>query len=161
MQGASIHLILGCTDQQLDHRSNTSRRARTSGPEGGILALQITDQRGALVGRQRDRKYVSGEIVNDFEVLPWYYPQHADIFERLGVPCEETPAGDWLCKFTAPTIRAYQLLHVLLHELGHHHDRMTTRSKRRSSRGEPYAERYARDYQRIIWDRYLDVFGLD
>ena len=32
------------------------------------------------------------------EVLPWYYEQHADIFERLGVPCGKTPEWNRLCK---------------------------------------------------------------
>ncbi len=84
--------------------------------------------------------------------------EHRDLFERLGVPIEQTAEGHVL-HFTEPTLRAYQLLHVLLHELGHHHDRMTTRSKKRASRGESYAERYARDYAERIWSRYFQVLG--
>ena len=79
---------------------------------------------------------------------------------RSGVPCEDVDAGFVLCKFEPSTIRAYQLLHVLLHELGHHHDRMTTKSKRRSSRGEDYAEQYAVRHEKLIWNRYLNEFGL-
>jgi hypothetical protein len=89
-----------------------------------------------------------------------FHEEHADLLERLGVPCETTRIG-LLCKFSEPTAKAYQLLHVLLHELGHHHDRMTTRSKRAASRGEGYAERYARQYEKLIWGRYLEVFGLE
>jgi hypothetical protein len=88
-----------------------------------------------------------------------YYQEHTDTLERLGVPCEKTTTGS-LCKFTEATTKAFQLLHILLHELGHHHDRMTTRSKREASRGEGYAERYARQYEKLIWDRYLELFGL-
>jgi len=94
------------------------------------------------------------------EVDDEYYQEHADILERLGVPCEKTRSGS-LCKFSEATTKAFQLLHILLHELGHHHDRMTTRSKLEASRGEGYAERYARQYEKLIWDRYLEVFGLE
>jgi hypothetical protein len=94
------------------------------------------------------------------EVLPAWYAQHADIFEQIGVPCEQTADGCYLCKWTEPTIRAYLLLHVLTHELGHHHDRMTTKSQAHCCRGEDYAEQYARRYQALIWDRYLQVFEL-
>jgi hypothetical protein len=93
--------------------------------------------------------------------LTWRgYAEHKDLFERLEVPCEELADGYYLCKFTEPAIRAYQLLHVLLHELGHHHDRMTTRSRAEACRGEDYAETYARKYEPLVWDRYLQVFGL-
>ena len=89
-----------------------------------------------------------------------YYSQHRNLLTRLGVPCERKRYG-YLCKFTEGAARAYQLLHVLLHELGHHHDRMTTRSKRTSARGENYAEQYARRFSDLIWNRYLEVLGLD
>ena len=88
------------------------------------------------------------------------YEEHRDIWERLGVPCERQGA-DYLCQWCEPTIRAYQLLHILLHELGHHHDRMTTRSQVRTGRGEPYSESYARRQETLIWDRYWQVFNLD
>src|ERR1041384_1374400 len=68
-----------------------------------------------------------------------YYLDHRDIFERLGVTCEEVSSGDYLLKFDEAAIRGYQLLHILLHELGHHHDRMSTRWKHRASRAESYA----------------------
>ena len=87
-----------------------------------------------------------------------HYKDHADIFERLGVPVEELPSGDMLCKFDEASVRAYQLLHILLHELGHHHDRMTTRSQKRICRGEPYAETYAFEYEALIWERYWRAF---
>lgn len=95
------------------------------------------------------------------EASPSYYHEHKDIFKRLGVPSRQTRDGYFMCEFTEATVRAYQLLHILLHELGHHHDRMTTRSKRDASRGAPYAEAYARAYEATIWDRYVEVFGLD
>lgn len=88
-----------------------------------------------------------------------HYQEHRDIFERLGIPCE-LHSDYVLCKWTEPTARAYQLLHILLHELGHHHDRITTKSKLEASRGEPYAEAYARRYETVIWDHYLREFNL-
>lgn len=88
-----------------------------------------------------------------------FYQDHRDVLAMLGVPCERT-AGTVLCQWTESTVRAYQLLHILLHELGHHHDRMTTRSRLQCSRGESYAEQYALRYADVIWDRYLDRFGL-
>lgn len=94
------------------------------------------------------------------ELTPDGYEQHRGLFERLEIPCEATADGYYLCKFTEPAVRAYQLLHVLLHELGHHHDRMTTRSRAEASRGEGYAEGYAWEYEQRVWDRYLDAFGL-
>jgi hypothetical protein len=94
------------------------------------------------------------------EVRGGYYAQHQDLFSRLEVPCQQTEDGFFLCRFTESSIRAYQLLHVLLHELGHHHDRMTTGAKKDSCRGEDFAETYALDYEQVIWDRYLQVFGL-
>jgi len=94
------------------------------------------------------------------ETARWYHDAHRRIFRQLGVPCEELDSGDYLCRFTESTVRGYQLLHVLLHELGHHHDRMSTRSKRQSSRGEGFAERYALAHADVIWERYLETFGL-
>jgi hypothetical protein len=67
-----------------------------------------------------------------FESAVSYYEDHCDIWERLGVPCEERDDGDGpyvLCKFTQNTVRTYQLLHILTHELDHHHDRITTNPK--------------------------------
>jgi hypothetical protein len=88
------------------------------------------------------------------------YEGHRGLFERLEVPCEATVDGYYLCRFTEPAVRAYQLLHVLLHELGHHHDRMTTRSRADCCRGEGYAEGYAWENEQRVWDRYLAAFGL-
>ena len=88
-----------------------------------------------------------------------YYDAHREIWERLGVLCEQTGDDCFLCKFDEPAVRAYQLLHILLHELGHHHDRMTTRSQKRSTRGEAFAENYAVQYESAIWDKYQRVFG--
>jgi hypothetical protein len=85
-----------------------------------------------------------------------YVKAHRDIFDRLGVPIEETTDGH-VIHYTERTLRAYQLLHVLLHELGHHHDRTTTRSQRRSSRGEAFAELYARSNGDLIWARYFEL----
>jgi hypothetical protein len=94
------------------------------------------------------------------EIDAHYCVEHRDIFGRLGVELE--PRRDYtLVKWTEPQARAYQLLHVFLHELGHHHNRMTTKRKVSASRGEAYAEAYAHKYERLIWDRYLKVFGLD
>ena len=94
------------------------------------------------------------------ELSPKYYASHQDIFERLGVDCEETTEGYYMCKFTAEAVRGYQLLHILLHELGHHHDRMATRSQKKACRGEKYAEEYARLYEAAIWQQYQKVFSL-
>jgi hypothetical protein len=88
------------------------------------------------------------------------YTDHQDLFERLEVPCEATEDGYVLCQFTEPSVRAYQLLHILLHELGHHHDRMTTRSQVDTCRGEGYAEGYAWEHEQQVWDRYVAAFGL-
>ena len=92
--------------------------------------------------------------------MPWYYHEHSQVLGRLEVPCDKV-SGEYLCRFTEGTARAYQLLHILLHELGHHHDCMTTRSQQDSGRGEGYAERYALEYSDLIWSRYLEVLGLD
>ena len=81
------------------------------------------------------------------------------LLKKIVVPCEQTPEG-YLWKWTDSTIRAYQLLDVFLHELGHHHDRMTTKSQRRCCRGEGYAEEYALRFADLIWERYLDRFGM-
>lgn len=94
------------------------------------------------------------------QTSPEFYFEHRDIFERIGVECEKREWG-YLCKFTGAQVRAYQLLHIFLHELGHHHDRMTTRSQRDIARGEPYAEAYARQYEKLIWQRYGEVFSWD
>jgi hypothetical protein len=94
------------------------------------------------------------------------YEEHKDIWERLGVPCEEKDDDDgyglyMLCKWTKNTARAYQLLHILTHELGHHHDRMTTKSQKRTARGESYAEGYARQYEELVWESFTKHFPLD
>ena len=94
------------------------------------------------------------------EVDSHWYSAHSGLCERLEVPCEPIGGGHYRCRFTEASIRAYQLLHVLLHELGHHHDRMTTKVQKDSCRGEDFAERYALDYEQVIWDRYLQEFGL-
>lgn len=94
------------------------------------------------------------------EVGTKYYEDHREIFDRLGVECEKTEDGWDLCKFEEPTVRAYQLLHILLHELGHHRDRMTTRSQKEAARGEPFAEDYAIRYETRIWQAYQKAFRL-
>ena len=94
------------------------------------------------------------------ELPAYFYKEHCDIYERLGVESEETDAGDFLCKFDEAAVRGYQLLHILLHELGHHHDRMTTRSQRRAGRGEKYAEAYARLHEAALWQQYQKAFRL-
>ena len=87
------------------------------------------------------------------------FEKERDICERLGVPWGRE-RGDVVCRFTESTARAHQLSATLLHELGHHHDRMNTKSKIRASRGESYAESYAKKYAELIWERYIEVFGL-
>ena len=64
------------------------------------------------------------------------------------------------CQFNTAQVRAYQLLHVFLHELGHHHDRITTKSRAETARGENYAEQYAFKHEALIWERYIERFGL-
>lgn len=93
------------------------------------------------------------------ETSPEHYAEHRDIWERLGVECEEMASGWYLCKWEEASVRGYQLLHILLHELGHHHDRMTTRAQKQAGRGESYAETYARQYESMIWENYLKVFA--
>lgn len=88
-----------------------------------------------------------------------HYEAHRRVFERLNVECKETEDGWYLCLFTEPSIRAYQLLHILLHELGHHHDRMTTRRQKSASRGEKYAEDYALQHEAMIWRAYQSAFA--
>jgi hypothetical protein len=86
---------------------------------------------------------------------------HAAILDRLGVerkPMPNDPQGT-LCYFDEPSIKGFQLMHILLHELGHHHDRMNTRSRRASARGEKYAESYSLKYAEKIWDAYFRVFN--
>jgi hypothetical protein len=95
-----------------------------------------------------------------FDVTPRWYADHCLFLDRICVPIERTAEGDILCRYTEATARAYQLLHVLLHEFGHHHDLMTTRSRKGCARGEGYAEEYAYRYEAIIWERYLNEFGL-
>lgn len=128
----------------------------------GLNAIVLAPGEAGIAGY-----HVPGVVhICAWEKDPWletnrdYYEAHQDIFERLGVPCEETADGFYLCKFDERTIRGYQLLHILLHELGHHHDRMTTRSQKRSSRGEQYAEEYARLHEIAIWQQYQKVFAL-
>jgi hypothetical protein len=82
-----------------------------------------------------------------------YLTAHQSLFSRLNVTWDGTPHGA-MVHHTVPSLRAFQLLHVLLHELGHHHDRMTTRTQRRASRGERYAEAYANRHGDFLWDRY-------
>jgi len=87
-----------------------------------------------------------------------YFIEHKHILKRLGVQSEKK-GDDVFCHFTESQIKAFQLLHIFLHELGHHHDRINTKTKEQIGRGEPYAEAYAGKYEKIIWDRYFDVFG--
>jgi hypothetical protein len=89
-----------------------------------------------------------------------YFEENEGVFRRLGVECERR-GEKVLCRFTENQARAFQLLNILMHELGHHHDRINTRSKFECSRGEPYAEEYALRYERIIWERYIQVFDMD
>ena len=89
-----------------------------------------------------------------------YFEENEGVFRRLGVEFQRR-GERVLCKFTENQARAFQLLNILMHELGHHHDRISTRSKFECSRGEPYAEEYALRYERIIWERYIQVFDMD
>ena len=88
------------------------------------------------------------------------YEPDRDLIQRLDVPLERVNGKLVICKFNEASVRGFQLLRILLHELGHHHDQMTTRSKVQPSRGEPYAESYARKYENLIWERYLETFGI-
>jgi hypothetical protein len=89
-----------------------------------------------------------------------WYAGHEGLVARIGARVEVNADGEPVCYWTPSTARAYQLMHVFLHELGHHRDRMTTRSKRECSRGEPFAEGYAWDFEKLVWERYLEEFGL-
>jgi hypothetical protein len=99
------------------------------------------------------------ELVSDWDNE--FAEAHAAILDRLGVerkPMPNDPQGT-LCYFDEPSIKGFQLMHILLHELGHHHDRMNTRSRRASARGENYAESYSLKYAERIWDAYFRVFN--
>jgi hypothetical protein len=97
---------------------------------------------------------------------PWFetdyawFDYHRAMLGRFGVPCV-VDHYRVVCRFTPAAVRTFQLVHVLLHELGHHHDLMTTRSRRDCARGESYADEYAWRYEALIWERYLNEFGLD
>jgi len=86
-----------------------------------------------------------------------YFIEHKDLFERLGVKYEIKKDGV-IGYFEEVQIKAYQLLHILLHEIGHHHDRINTESKISIPNGEKYAEIYAVKYEKIIWNKYFEVF---
>jgi hypothetical protein len=95
------------------------------------------------------------------ECAQWYFDDHADIFERLGVPHEQIEIEGEKCVrcfFDVDNAKAYQLMHILLHELGHHHDRITSTRQERPVRGENYAEMFARKYEPEIFKRYMEVF---
>jgi SAM-dependent methyltransferase len=81
-------------------------------------------------------------------------------FDRLRVSMQYDEDWNLIARWTDSTIRAFMLLDVFLHELGHHHDRMHTRSKRGCARGEGYAERYAKRHGNLLWNRYIERFGL-
>lgn len=89
----------------------------------------------------------------------WYFNEHKDILDRLGVRYEKS-GRDMACYFTENQIKAFQLLHVFLHEIGHHHDRIHTKSQLECSNGEPYAENYALEYEDIIWNKFFETFQL-
>ena len=92
-------------------------------------------------------------------VPPDYYSNHCLLFASLGVECIKQ-GRNYLCKFSITAVRAFQLLHVFLHELGHHYDKITTKKKLDVSRGELFAEQYAARYGELIWQRYIERFGL-
>ncbi|NLP03913.1 MAG: hypothetical protein GX089_15575 [Fibrobacter sp.] len=93
------------------------------------------------------------------EVPVDYYLEHKTVFFRLGVQCVKQGMF-YLCRFNLLSVKAFQLLHIFLHELGHHYDRITSRRMREASRGEKFAEQYADCFQDLIWDKYIEVFGL-
>jgi hypothetical protein len=90
---------------------------------------------------------------------PDFVQEHQWLYDRLGVETVPEDETSVIVRWTEPTAKAYQLLHVFLHELGHHHDRMTTRSRNATARGERYAEAYANRYANQIWDAYEGEFG--
>ena len=96
-----------------------------------------------------------------YELCPWWYREHRELLNRLGVHVEDYGREPYIVHWTPDTARAYQLCHVLLHELGHHNDRMNTRSKRDNGpRGEDWAEQYAWAYEAMVLERYFEEFGL-
>ncbi len=89
--------------------------------------------------------------------------EHAALYRRLGI--QYTRDSDekgpyYLVEYSPSSRRAFQLLHVFLHELGHHHDWMTSDSSVGADRGESYAEQYAYKNEAVIFDRYVEAFGL-
>jgi hypothetical protein len=91
------------------------------------------------------------------ELRVGYYEAHAEVFEHLGVSCDNLDKAV-LCRFTEPRLRAFMLLHVFMHELGHHFDQMTQKH-RNSTRGEDYAERFAASRFQVLLPEYIRVFG--
>lgn len=89
---------------------------------------------------------------------PAYYDEHASVFSLLAVASEAVADGVE-CRFTAPQLKAFLLLHVFLHELGHHVDGMESKAQRLSRRGEAFAEAYANEMCATIWPHYVRVFG--
>lgn len=89
-----------------------------------------------------------------------FVDEHREVFDLVGVECEQHGEDRWQVRWTEPQARAFLLLHVLTHELGHHRDRMTTRSRARPARGEPYAEAYALRAMREVWPDYARRFGV-
>lgn len=84
--------------------------------------------------------------------------EHKPVLDRINVEIEIQDSAYPEIRWTADSIKAFQLMHVLLHELGHHHDRMTTASKSSSSRGEWFAENFANQEAEKLWDSYYRVF---
>ena len=126
----------------------------------GLRAVILAPGDGIRAGWYRNTGIVAiCAWQRDLWWLVEWSPEDDRLLKKIGLPCEQTPEG-YLWKWTDSTIRAYQLLDVFLHELGHHHDRMTTKSQLRSCRGENYAEQYALRYADLIWERYLDRFGM-
>jgi hypothetical protein len=102
------------------------------------------------------------DLVEDF-TTEWYL-EHADVFSRIGVPCEPITDDDddepgVRCWFDRSTARAFMLLHVFLHELGHHVDRSSSRGGGDCPRGEDFAESWAIERERQLWPLYKEHFG--
>lgn len=130
----------------------------------GLDAIVLAGARPGLDGWYENRVVCicawDKDIVQEYPVE--HVEAHAGLLDRLQVERTDDGDGYALCRFTESTARAFQLLHVLLHELGHHYDYMSVGNARDPlPRGEPFAEEWAYRYEKLVWDRYLETFGLE
>lgn len=129
----------------------------------GLDLITLDRGRGSCVGwYDRGAIGICAWPVNMRFEPDWnWYRAHRDFFKRIELHIEGDTPDDIVIHWSEWTARAFQLCHVFLHELGHHNDRMSTHTKTDNGpRGEDFAENYAWEYETLIWERYLEEFGL-